>query len=67
MRIEAGQLGQQHTQPLSFRGNLQAEQLLDGQAITKIVSHGAEIIDAVGERDDLLIKLRLAGLFNAGV
>ncbi len=28
---------------------------------------GAEIVDAVGERDDLLVELGLAGLLDAGV
>ena len=43
------------------------EQLLDRQAVAEVVGHGAEIVDAVGQRDDLLVELGLAGLLDAGV
>ena len=47
--------------------NLQLQQLFDGQAVAEIVGHRAEVVDAIGQRDDLLIELRLAGLLDAGV
>ncbi len=43
------------------------QKLFDGQAVAEIVGHRAEVVDAIGERDDLLVELRLAGLFDAGV
>ena len=47
--------------------NLQPQQLLHRQAVGEVVGHGAEIVDAVGQRHDLLVELRLAGLLDAGV
>ena len=67
MRIDARQLVHHHPQPLGSRGNLQPQQLLHCQAVGEIVGHGAEVINAVGHGNDLLIKLGLAGLLNAGV
>ena len=67
MRIQAGQLSQQHTQPLRLLRNLKAQQLFHGQAIAEVVGHGAQVVQPVGERDNLVIKLGLAGLFDAGV
>ncbi len=37
------------------------------RTVAEVVGHGAEIVDAVGHRHDLLIELRLAGLLDAGV
>ena len=67
MRIQPGQLGQQHAQPLRFLGNLQRQQPLHGQAIAEVVGHRAEVVDPVGQRNNLLIKLGLAGLLDAGM
>jgi hypothetical protein len=52
---------------LSLRGNFQAEQLFDGQCIAEVVRKRVEVVDAVGEWNNLMIKLGLAGLFDAGV
>ncbi len=67
VRIEAAQLGEQHANPLRALGNFEVEQLFDGQAVAEVVGQRVEIIDAVGERDHLLIELGLAGLLDAGV
>ncbi len=53
-----------HCGPL---GNLQLQQLFDGQAVAEVVGHRAEVVDAVGQRNDLLVELGFAGLFDAGV
>ncbi len=67
VRIEAGDLGEQDANPLGALGDFELKELLDGQAVTEVVGHGAEIIDAVGEGNDLLVELRFAGFFDAGV
>ena len=48
-------------------GNFQGEQLFDGQAVAEVVGQRIEIVDAVGERDDLLIELGFAGFLDAGM
>ena len=65
VRVQAHQLVEQHTQPLGLRRNLQAKKLLHGQGIGRVIGHRREIVDAVGQRHDLLVKLRLAGLLDA--
>jgi len=47
--------------------NLELQQFFNGQAVAKIVCHGAEVVDAVGQGNNLLVKLRFAGLFDPGV
>ena len=47
--------------------DLEAEQLFDGQAVTEIVGERIEVVDAVGERNHLLVELGLAGLLDAGM
>ena len=49
------------------RSGISTQQLLDRQAVGQVVGHRAEIVDAVGQRDHLLVELRLAGLLDAGV
>ena len=53
--------------PLRLRWNLEAQQLFNRQTVGEVVSHGAEIVDAIGKRNDLLIELGLAGLLDSGV
>ena len=48
-------------------GNFELQKLFDGQAVAEIVGHRAEVVDAIGERDHLLVELRLAGLLDSGV
>ena len=67
VRLDARDLVQQHAQHLGALGDLQSEQLLHRQAVRQVVGHRAEIVDAVGQRDDLLVELGLAGLLDAGV
>ena len=67
MRIQPAQLGEQHANPLRALGDFKVEELFDGQAITEIVGERIEVIDAVGERNHLLIELGLAGFLDAGV
>ena len=52
---------------MRFLGDLKLKKLFDGQAVTEIVGHRAQVVHAVGHGNDLLIKLRLAGLLDAGV
>ena len=65
--INASQLVQQNPHPLRLRRNLKPEQLFDRQTVAKIIRERTEIIDSICERHHLLIKLRLAGLLDAGV
>jgi len=67
VRLNAGELVEEDAKILSALGNLKAQQLLHREAVGEVVGHGAEIVDAVGERDYLLVKLGLAGLLDAGV
>ena len=65
--VEARQLGQHHAHPLRLRRNLQPEQLLHRQAVAQIVRERRQVIDAVGQRDRLLVGLDLEFLLDAGV
>ena len=67
MAVEARQFGQHHAHPLRQRRNFQAQQLFRRQAVHQIVRKRREIIDAVRQRDALLVGLRLEFLFDAGV
>ena len=67
VRVEAAELGEKDANPLGALGNFEAEKLFDGQAVTEIVRKRVEVVDAIGERNHLLVKLGLAGLFDAGV
>ena len=67
MRLEAGQLVEQHTQVLGTWRHLQLQQLFNRQNVAEVVRHRTEVVDAVGHRHDLLIELCLAGLLDAGV
>ncbi len=67
VRIEAAELGEQNANPLGALGDFEAEKLFDGQAVAEIVGERIEIVDAIGERNDLLIELGLAGFLDAGV
>ena len=67
MRVDPGQFIQHHAQPLRPRRDLQSQQLLYCQHIAEIVGHGAEVVDAVGERHYLLIELGFAGFLDSRV
>ena len=67
MRINTRQLVEHHAQPLCAWWDLQSQQLLYREHIAEIVGHGAEIVDAVRERHDLLVELGFAGLLNPRV
>ena len=67
VRIDAGQFVHQNPHPLRFGRDLQAKQFLDRQTVSEIVGHRAEVVDAVGERHYLLVKLCFASLLDAGV
>ena len=67
VRVDAGQFVHQNPHPLRFRRDLQPQQLLHCQAVGQVVGHGAEVVDAVGQRNHLLVELRFAGFFDAGV
>ena len=67
VRLDAGELVEQDAEILGAFGNFEAEQLLHREAVGEVVGHRAEIVDAVGEGNDLLVELGLAGLLDAGV
>ena len=67
VRVEAAELGEQDANPLGALGNFEAEKLFDGQTVTEVVGERIEVVDAVSERDDLLVELGLAGFLDAGV
>jgi len=66
VRIDAGQLVHQNPHPLRFWRNLQPQQLLNRQAVGQIVSQRTEVIDAIRQRNNLLVELlRLTGFLDA--
>ncbi len=67
VRVQPHQLVEEHAQPLRLLRNLQPQQLLDGQRVGRVVGHRGEVVDAIRQRDYLLVELRLAGLLDAGV
>src|SRR5579862_9443877 len=67
VRVQSRELVQQHPHPLRTRGNLNLEQLFDCEAVNEIVGKRGKIIDAVGQRDYLLVELRFAGLLDSGM
>ena len=67
VRADALQFGKHYPHPLRPRRDLHSQQLLYRQNIAEIVHHGAEVIDAVGERNHLLVELGFAGFFDPGV
>ncbi len=48
VRIETREFGEQYPDPLRAFGNLQLQELFDGEAIAKVVRHRAEVVDAIG-------------------
>ena len=67
VRVQPAQLGEQDANPLGALGDFQAEELFDGQAVAEIVGERIEVVDAVGERDHLLVELGFAGFFDTCV
>ena len=67
MAVDALQLGEQHANPLHAIGHLEAEQLLDREAVRVGVGLRAQVIHALDERNDLLKFLLLRRLLDAGV
>ncbi len=51
----------------AFGGISSPSNFSTASAVAEVVGHGAEIVDAVGQRHDLLVELGLAGLLDAGV
>ena len=67
MAVQARQLRQHHARPLRQRRNLQAQQFLHRQAVAQIIRERRQVIDAVGQRNRLLVRLDLEFLLDAGV
>ncbi len=67
VRVQPHQLVEEHAQPLRLLRNLQPQQLLYGQRVGRVVGHRGEVVDAIRQRNYLLIKLGFAGLLDAGV
>ncbi len=65
--VEAGEFVEQNPHPLRALRDFEFEQLLHRKAVTEVVRHWAEVVDAVGHRDYLLIELGLTRLLYAGV
>src|SRR5437660_11175421 len=53
VRANARQLGEQHADVLRALGDLQAEELLDRQAVAQIVGERRKIIQPIGQADGL--------------
>ena len=47
--------------------NLDLQQLFDREAVDQVVRHRAQVVNAVSERNHLLVELGLAGFLNAGM
>jgi len=56
-----------HSQILRALRNLKPKQLLDRHAVDPVIRHGTQVVDAIRERNHLLVELRLACLLNPGV
>src|SRR6202167_6525805 len=67
MRIEARELVKEDTHPLRTLGDLQLQKLFDREAVGEVIGHRTKVVDAVRERNHLLVELRLAGFLDAGV
>ncbi len=65
VRVDAHQLHHQHADPLRAGRDLKLQQLLDRERIAEVVRHRRKVVDAIGQRDDLLVELGLAGLLDA--
>src|SRR5205823_3834943 len=59
MRGDARQLIQHHANELRARWHLHLQQLFYCEHIPEVVGHGTEVVDAVSQRDYLLIELGL--------
>src|SRR5262249_37804245 len=64
---DALQLGQHDARKPRLLGHVDAQQLLDGERIAKIVAEWREIIHAVGDDQGLEVALILGGLLDAGM
>jgi len=67
VRGDAGEFIEKDAHPLGAGRDLKLEQLLYGKAVAEVVGHRTEVVDAVGEGDDLLVELGFAGFLDAGV
>src|SRR6185437_2162520 len=67
VRVEPCQLREHYPHPLRLGWNFEIEKLLHGQGIAQVVDHRRQIVDAVCERDHLVIKLGLTGFLDARV
>ena len=67
VRVEPHQFHEEHTDVLGAFGDFELEELFDRERVAQVVAHRGEVVDAVGERDDLRIELGFAGFFDAGV
>ena len=67
MRIQPGHLVEHDPQILCPLGNLELQQFFNCQTVAEVVAHGGQVIDPIGHRDHLLIKLCLAGFLDAGM
>ena len=67
MRVDASQFVQQDPQVLGAGRDFELKQFLDGQAVRQIVGHRTQVVDAIGQRDHLLVELGFAGLLDSGM
>ena len=67
VRVDASELLEQDAEPLGALRDLQLQELFDRQRIDQVIGHRRKVVDAVGERRHLGVKLRLAGLLDTGV
>ncbi len=67
MRVDPVELAEEHPHPLRLRRHLELEQLLDREHEHELVVLVADVVDPLGERDALPVRLRLHRLLEAGV
>jgi hypothetical protein len=67
VRVDARQFGEENPNPDGAFRDFEAKELFDCKTVTEVVGEGAEVVDTIGERDNLLVELRFAGLLDAGV
>jgi hypothetical protein len=64
---EARQLIQQDTEPLRARRGLQSEELFYREDIAETIGQRAQVINALGERECLVVSNVFAGFLDSGV
>jgi uncharacterized protein YciU (UPF0263 family) len=65
--VDPVELAEEHPHPRRLRRHLEPEQLLDREHVDELVVLVADVVDPLGERDALPVRLRLHRLLEAGM